>query len=164
MGGGVSIVVFPHSKEDLLNFGYLENGHYVQNSSTLIKNIACNEDVTFKFDEPDEPDDDVEILEFAEKVYHFVSGFEILDNVLITDSGVDALLRFLRHEYSEENLQFYMDVKAARKGSVINVSDLNMRHLLDTYIIDKAPHEVIYLYVYIYKKCNKINCDQMKII
>jgi hypothetical protein len=35
-----------------------------------------------------------------------------------------------------------MDVEAARMGETINVSALNTRHLLDTYLMDDSPHEL----------------------
>jgi hypothetical protein len=38
-----------------------------------------------------------------------------------------------------------MDVEAARMGETINVSALNTRHLLDTYLMDD-----VYIYVHIY--------------
>jgi hypothetical protein len=80
----------------------------------------------------------------VKEIYNSVCGFDVLDNVLTNQSGIEALLTFLKQEYCEEFLQFYMDVEAARMGETINISKLNTTHLLDEYLIDDAPHEVIY--------------------
>lgn len=151
--GATSSFLHEHSKEAFLisvRRRSIENAEAIGKSSVMIKNIA-HKDSSREFDnhyQLSERNMDEKIHEFVKEIYHSVCGFEVLDNVLKNKSGVEALLTFLKQEYCEENLQFYMDVEAARKGASINVSTLNMRHLLDTYLINDAPQEVIYIYIH----------------
>eukprot|EP00596_Hydrurales_sp_CCMP1899_P005563 CAMPEP_0119044374 /NCGR_PEP_ID=MMETSP1177-20130426/30996_1 /TAXON_ID=2985 /ORGANISM="Ochromonas sp, Strain CCMP1899" /LENGTH=418 /DNA_ID=CAMNT_0007014415 /DNA_START=136 /DNA_END=1392 /DNA_ORIENTATION=- len=143
----------PNSKEEFFKSillrrsktGPIDNN----NSSLIIKNISrgssnnSDEVCIFRASlKPDEADVSQKIHDFVREIYRSVCGFEVLDNVLMNQSGAEALLTFLKQEYCEEFLQFYMDVEAARMGKIINVSNLNTRHLLDTYLMDASPHEL----------------------
>lgn len=67
------------------------------------------------------------------------------DKLMATPSGRNAFREFLRSEYSEENMLFWLACEDLKQESNKNVIEEKVRRIYEDYVSILSPREVCYI-------------------